>query len=192
MYWIYSYRFWAEMYQIRCHAGHCSFAKCCAICLPCFLVHSIHHFNCIFKLLSFDFILKLGWKSRLKFYVCTFTIISLYENFATVLKQINLLCPKQLWLISIIIINHSSKGLKEPIYTCVEIVWCVVDDDWPWFILDVWLLGGLRPPEIASSFALVVIVDEKIYLKKETKNDIFIQVLKAPHILCWRMHTYSI
>ena len=47
-------------------------------------------------------------------------------------------------------------------------------------MLDVWLLGGLRPPEIASSFALVVIVDEKFYLKKEYKNNIFIQVHK-PH-----------
>ena len=48
--------------------------------------------------------------------------------------------------------------------------------------MDVWLLGGLRPPEIASSFALVVIVDEKFYLKKESMNNIFIPVQNPiPH-----------
>ena len=82
-----AYRLWAEMDQVGCHACHCSLTKCCTICFSCLLIHCVHHFYSIFELFPFNLILKFCWKPRLKFNICSFTIISLDENLSTVLKR---------------------------------------------------------------------------------------------------------
>ena len=89
------------MNQISSHASHCSFTKRGTISFTSFLVHCIHHFNCVFKLFSFYFILQFSRESCLKLDIRTFTIISLYKYFSAILKRkdllVSLILAKNFW-----------------------------------------------------------------------------------------------
>ena len=83
----FSYRLRAKMNQISSHASHGSFTKRGTISFTSLLVHCIHHFNSVFKLFSFYFILQFSRESCLKLDVRTFTIISLNKYFSAILKR---------------------------------------------------------------------------------------------------------